>query len=209
MADQTQTAKLWTPRSVAGTQKICADWADTYEDDVTAMAYATPEQITAALRGLNVDPTQPVLDFGCGTGLSGAALARGGFTAIHGTDISPQMLGHASEKNHNKAPLYRHLWLSDPHHFNVETAAYGIIVATGVISLGAAGPDMLDVLLGALGPKGLLALSFNDPTLQDARYTDTLDAILTRGDATLMLREHGPHLNAQVTGSDVIVLRRA
>lgn len=208
MADQTKSDTLWTPRNVEDTKAIYADWADTYEDDVLAMAYATPDRIAKALVDMDVDLTRPVLDFGCGTGLSGQALQRHGFTTIDGTDISPEMIAHARKKTANTAPLYRSLWLGDPNKFTVKTGDYSVIVATGVISLGAAGPDMLPILLSALAPNGLLAFSYNDPTLADQSYLDALDAVLSSGLATQVFRAHGPHLNAKVTGSDVIVLRR-
>ena len=84
---------------------------------------------------------------------------------------------------------------------------YAAIVATGVISLGAAPPEMLGVLLEALAPGGLLAFSFNDPTLASVDYPAALEAALAT-QAELLFREHGPHLSEKVTGSDVIVLCR-
>ena len=209
MADQTNSDKLWTPRSVDDTRKIYADWADTYEQDVTAMAYATPDRIASALVAQSPDPTAAILDFGCGTGLSGAALHRHGFTQIDGTDISPEMIAHAEAKTTPNGPLYRHLWLGDADNVGIKRSAYDVIVATGVISLGAAPPDLLGVLLSKLPAKGLLALSYNDPTLADPSYMDALNAVLANGLATQVFREHGPHLNDKVTGSDVIVLRRS
>lgn len=208
MADQTKKPKFWTPRSVEDTQKIYADWADTYEADVTAMAYATPDRIATALLAQNPDLTTPILDFGCGTGLSGAALRRHGFANVDGTDISPEMLAHAQAKTFRNAPLYRNLWLGEVGSVAVTAGDYAIIVATGVVSLGAAPPAMLDVLLGALARDGLLAFSYNDPTLADQTYIDALGTILSSGRAEQVFRAHGPHLNAQVTGSDVIILRR-
>ncbi len=208
MADPTKTPDLWTPRSVADTQKIYADWAETYEDDVTAMAYATPDRLASALAALIPDRTTPVLDFGCGTGLSGLALAKWGFTQIDGTDISPQMLAHAYEKHHAGRAVFRALWEGTPGEIKAAPGDYGAIVATGVISLGAAPPDMLSVLLDALAPGALLAFSYNDPTLADDTYMAALQSILDRGTAAQVFREHGPHLSEKVTGADVIILRR-
>lgn len=207
MADKT-TPKLWTPRSVKETQALYADWADSYDDDITAMAYATPDRIAQALVAVGADAKMPVLDFGCGTGLSGAALHRHGFSQIDGTDITPEMLSRAERKSTKTGPLYRRLWQGTPGKIAAQPGDYGTIVATGVISLGAAPPDMLAVLMGALAPSGLLAFSYNDPTLADETYLDALAALLDNGTATQVFREHGPHLNAKVTGSDVIVLRR-
>ena len=208
MADKTNSPDLWTPRSVDDTKALYADWADSYDADITAMAYATPDRIAQGLLTLNPDLSHPVLDFGCGTGLSGAALYRHGFRQIDGTDITPEMLSHAEAKTTPDGPLYRQLWQGQPEQIAVKPGDYGIIVATGVVSLGAAPPEMLCVLLTALAPGALLAFSYNDPTLADDRYMAALDNILQRGLATQEFRQHGPHLNAKVTGSDVIVLRR-
>lgn len=208
MVDDKTIAKIWAPRSVGETRKLYADWADTYENDITAMSYATPDRIAEALLTQNPDLTQPILDFGCGTGLSGIALKKKGFTTIDGTDISPEMLAHAKDKTGPDGPLYRNLWLGTVGEIGVKPGEYGIIVATGVISLGAAPAELLAVLVDALAPGSLLAFSYNDPTLLDESYMSALNGLLSDGSATQVFREHGPHLSEKVTGSDVIVLRR-
>ncbi len=208
MANQTKTSTLWTPRSVDDTKQIYTDWADTYDDDLAAMNYATPDRVAGALVAQSPDLNAAVLDFGCGTGLSGAALRRYGFTTVDGTDITPEMLAHARNKTYEGTPLYRKTWLGDVGVIAATPGDYSIIVATGVVSLGAAPPAMLRVLLNALAPDGLLALSYNDPTLADQSYLDVLDGVQTDGTAACLFREHGPHLSEKVTGSDVIVLRR-
>lgn len=195
--------KLWVPRSVEDTKRIYADWALRYDADMDRMAYATPGRVAGALRAQMADRGAAVLDFGCGTGRSGQALATEGFTVIDGTDISPEMLAVARGKS-----VYRALWEGTPGVVDVAPGTYAAIVATGVISLGAAPPDMLSVLLDALAPGGFLAFSFNDPTLQDAAYLAALDTVLADGRAEQVHRAHGPHLSEKVTGSDVIVLRR-
>ena len=177
MTDQTKKPQLWTPRSVEETQRIYADWADTYEADVTAMNYATPARIAEAIRP-HVSPQDPILDFGCGTGLSGLALAQQGYEVIDGCDISEPMLQFAYDKQNAGRDVYRNVWLGAVGLLEAAPGDYACIVATGVISLGAAPPEMLEVLLDALGPEGILALSYNDPTLADASYTDALQAVI-------------------------------
>ncbi len=203
MADQTRKPDLWTPRTVADTRKIYADWADTYEADLIAKEYATPARIADALTAVNARKDSKILDFGCGTGMSGAALAKAGFSHIDGTDISPEMLSHAQGKQ-----AYRKLTLGTAGQLDFGSGDYDVIVACGVVSLGAAPPEMLGALLDMLETGGLLAFSYNDPTLADPSYVVALDSIIAGGKADQIYREHGPHLNEVVTGSDVIVLRR-
>lgn len=203
MTDSPLNQKLWTPRSIEDTKAIYKDWAAGYDADMARLSYATPSRVADALLSVGANTAVPVLDFGCGTGLSGAALRAAGFASVDGTDISPEMLNGAREKG-----IYRDLWLGTPGQVTGgKPGDYATIVATGVISLGAAPPDMLDVLLDALSPGGLLAFSFNDPTLATEEYPAAL-AAATKTKAEQLYREHGPHLAEKVTGSDVIVLRR-
>lgn len=204
MADQTNTSNLWKPKTAEETKKIYADWADSYESDVTRMAYATPGRVAKALADVGANLQGLTLDFGCGTGLSGEALASAGFNTLHGTDISEAMLEHAEVKK-----IYEKLWVGIPGDVGVAAASYSTVAAIGAISLGAAPPEMVAALLEVVEPGGHFGFSYNDPTLNDETYIRALDNILESGAATVVFREHGPHLSEKVTGADVIVLRKA
>ena len=193
---------LWTARPVAETVALYTDWAATYDAEVSARGYRTPDRIAAALQDL-VAPETPMLDYGCGTGLSGLALRRAGFIAVDGTDITAAMLEKAQARG-----IYRRTWLSTAEDPGFERGAYPVIVAAGVISLGAAPPDTLATLLDRLQAGGLLAFSYNDPTRADKNYEDALTRACDSGAAALLLREHGPHLDDVGMNSDVILLRR-
>jgi len=193
---------LWAPRPVAQTLAIYADWAATYDDDVVGAGYATPGRITDALLDY-VAPDARVLDFGCGTGLSGLALTTNGFGAVDGTDISPQMLDIASARG-----VYSALWQSQPGALDITPGDYAAIVATGVISLGAAPPETLDLVLSKLARGGILALSFNDPTVADGSYDAALSRAVDAGTCDVAFRQNGPHLPGKDMGSDVLILRR-
>ena len=74
---------LWTPRPVNETIAVYADWADNYDAEITSRGYRTPDRLAAALSKF-VTAETPILDFGCGTGIGGAALIRAGFRTIDG-----------------------------------------------------------------------------------------------------------------------------
>ena len=193
---------LWTPRPVNETIAVYADWADNYDAEITSRGYRTPDRLAAALSKFVAAET-PILDFGCGTGIGGAALIRSGFRTIDGTDITKEMLDKALARG-----IYRKAWHSTPSDMGFAVGAYAVIVAVGVISLGAAPAEALQPLVDKLLPGGHLALSFNDPTRADQSYTDALNAICDAGHAELVFRESGPHLEDVGMGSDIIVLRR-
>ncbi|MGI9389248.1 MAG: class I SAM-dependent DNA methyltransferase [Boseongicola sp.] len=205
MSDDDNTPSgLWTPRTVEETQKLYAEWADRYDTDVAEWGYATPARIALALRRCGANVSKPVLDFGCGTGLSGMALKTVGFDMIDGTDISPEMLEQAEARG-----VYRQVWKGEPATLgHIKRGDYSIISATGVVSLGAAPPETLDMLVDAIGPGGLLAFSYNEATLADRAYTDQLDIAVLAPDVELVFEEDGPHLPAKNMSSTVYVLRK-
>ena len=203
MSDKTpMKPKLWTPRSVDETIDVYRDWAASYDADLSAGGYHTPARIAAALHD-HLAPDALILDFGCGTGIAGAALRAQGFDRLHGTDITPQMIDRARPKQ-----IYEKLWVGQPGVAPASPGTYAAIVAAGVVSLGAAPPETLDLLIDALAPGGLIALSFNDPTLADGRYEQHLQTHLNAGTIAALFRAHGPHLDEMSMGSDVLVLKR-
>lgn len=195
---------LWTPHTVEETQDIYRRWANEYDRDVLEWGYATPTRVARALRAAGADVNQPILDFGCGTGLSGQALAAEGYTLIDGTDISPEMLAKAEKRD-----LYRSTWLGHPGKCDeVRPGAYAGIVATGVVSMGAAPPETLALLVSLLAPGNLLAFSFNDATLGDRGYMGALDSACKIDNVVLVFEQHGPHLPEKKIESTVYVLKR-
>ncbi|WP_412504587.1 class I SAM-dependent DNA methyltransferase [Roseovarius sp. SYSU LYC5161] len=201
MTDDTSTpANLWTPRPVEETIDVYRDWAGAYDTDLESFDYRTPDRLTAAL-ARHVAPETTVLDFGCGTGISGAALQRAGFAHLHGTDVVAEMVEIARDKG-----IYEKLWVGAPDA--ALPRHYDAMVAVGVVSLGAAPPETLSLLIGHLTSGGILAMSFNDPTIENGSYDAVLQGHVDAGEVTVVSREHGPHLEAKQMGSDVIVLRR-
>lgn len=194
--------QLWTPRPVEETVQVYRDWAETYDDDVGGRGYETPGRLASLLQA-SLAPAAPILDFGCGTGVSGAALKAAGFATIDGTDITDAMVEKARAKD-----IYRRLWVGEPGAVPARPGDYDAIVAAGVISLGAAPPETLDQLIEATAPGAFIALSFNDPTLADGSYDAHLEGCIAAGRVATVARAHGPHLRDMKMGSDVILLRR-
>lgn len=196
--------QLWTRHTVEETRKIYADWADSYDKDVADWGYATPGRIALALRQCGANVNKAVLDYGCGTGLCGLALKSVGFDVIDGTDISAEMLEKAQAR-----AVYRALWKGEPGTLgHISAGDYSAIAACGVVSLGAAPPETLDLLVNALAPGNLLAFSYNEATMSDRSYTDKLDIITLAPDIDVVFEEEGPHLPGKNMTSTVYVLQR-
>lgn len=197
--------KAYNLETAEDTQKLYNDWAASYDAEVSENGYATPGRTAKALRKVLSETDMPILDFGCGTGLSGLALKLEGFSVIDGIDPNPEMLELARGKD-----VYRSMTLMDlEDETPVALGSYGVIAAIGVIGTGAAPPSTLDLLMNALDTGGKLAFSYNDHALADRQYTGRLNQWLDCGAARLLHQDHGPHLPKQNLNSTVYVLEKA
>ena len=76
--------KAYQARDAASTRTLYDDWSASYDAEVSENGYATPKRCAEALASFTQDMSAPILDFGCGTGLSGLALKLAGFEVIDG-----------------------------------------------------------------------------------------------------------------------------
>lgn len=186
------------------TQELYDAWAASYDAEVGENGYATPERTAKLLAKHISDDNAPILDFGCGTGLSGLALKLAGFRAIDGMDPSSEMLDGARKKG-----VYRTLKEIDVNDSApIPQDTYRAIAAIGVIGTGAAPVETFDVLMKALPASGLLAFSYNDHALSDPIYEGKLNEWLDCGAARLLAREYGPHLPGRGIKSNVYIVEK-
>ena len=195
--------KVYTVKGADATRALYDEWSQSYEAEVGDNGYATPGRCADALARAMPDLTQPILDFGCGTGLSGLALKLKGFERIDGVDLSSEMLRQAETKR-----IYRSLSQIGADDPLPKTHDYAAITAIGVIGAGAAPLIVLDTLFDALSSGDFLCFSFNDHTLEDAAYDDRAQALVTSGVATLISKEYGDHLPGLNMNSMVYVLQK-
>lgn len=195
---------LYDPENPVDKTEIYDAWAATYERELTEQGYAAPDRVSAALGRHVTDRAQPLLDFGCGTGLSGRALASAGFTILDGIDPSEPMLEIARAKK-----IYRSLHrmeAGDPAPISPGT--YTTIAAIGVIGIGAAPPETFDILMRALPKGGLLGLSLNDHSLAAKVYEGAFCRWLDPGAARLLAKENGPHLPGKHINSNIYIIEK-
>jgi predicted TPR repeat methyltransferase len=133
-------------------------YAPVFDQHLTQeLGYRTPEAIAAALAeaGLARDRRAEILDLGCGTGLSGVALAPFA-AAITGVDLSPKMLERAAATGAYARLIEAELpaCLAD-----FGSGAFDVAAAADVlIYLGEPAP-VLAAVARVLRPGGLFALS--------------------------------------------------
>jgi predicted TPR repeat methyltransferase len=193
---------VYFDRDPCATRGLYDDWSGSYDVEMTGNGYVTPARCAQALASFAADTSLPLLDFGCGTGLAGLAFRDSGFSVLDGVDLSGEMIAQADAKG-----IYRNL---TPVEADTPIpGGYPFIAAVGVIGAGAAPLSVLDMLLHALPPGGLLVFSFNDLTLADPASMGRLNEWLDCGAARLLFAEHGAHLPEKNIQSTVYVVEKA
>jgi len=179
-------------------------WAEGYEDDVAQNGYVTPGRCAAALAAHASAPWAPIMDLGCGTGVSGLALRAAGFACIDGYDFSPAMLERAVEKG-----VYRKTGFADlSKPLEIEEGVYRNAAAIGCITPEYMPPTVLDEILKKLPKGGCLAFSVNDHSASDGTILDRVNALVDAGAAELAFKEHGEHMPGIGLKATVYVLRK-
>lgn len=197
--------KAYAARDAASTRNLYDDWAASYEAEVAENGYATPGRCADALKSVTDDMAAPILDFGCGTGLSGLALKLAGFGAIDGLDLSAEMLEGAAAKG-----VYRTLGqIEADADLPFAKGTYCAMAAIGVIGAGAAPISVLHTLMRKLDRGGKLVFSFNDHALENPENEGGVSEWTDCGAARLLFKKHGDHLPGIGLKSTVYVLEKA
>ncbi|MEL6234585.1 MAG: methyltransferase domain-containing protein [Pseudomonadota bacterium] len=220
MADRKFLDSVYALDGVDATRALYSNWAASYDAEVGENGYVTPRRCAEALaaavsgtdsraqRGAQEDADgglgAPLLDIGCGTGLSGLAFAAAGFSTMDGSDLTEEMLGKARARG-----VYRRVWLADMNDdAPFEAGQYTHAAAVGLISPGHAPAGLIDAVMGALPSGGCFVFSLNDHALADPSFEGRVREQADTGAAQVMFREHGDHLPGIGLASTVYVLRK-
>ena len=191
-------------RTTAESRDFYADWAETYDSDLTVENdYVQPWRCAEMLARFLPDRGAEILDIGCGTGLAGAALAEAGYGTIDGCDLTPGMLAQARERG-----IYRRLFEADLNRplRDVPDGAYGAAVAVGVFSFSLIHPDAMDEILRLLAPGAPLVIGVNATFYSEGTLAQKLTALDDAGLIERLSEEHGEHIgSAGMTGWTVAV----
>ena len=137
---------------------IYDDWSDSYDDHLLDdFGYISP-QIAVREMSAGTDARDlELVDYGCGTGLVGAALHAAGFTTVDGLDISQGMLDQAALKQ-----VYRNLWRADlTQPLELDSARYDAGCCIGSMGAGHVGAQHVAELLRPLKSGGLFVIIMN------------------------------------------------
>lgn len=160
--------RVYAARTPEELNAAYAAWAADYDRETIALGYCLPFVVAAWVARHVPTDAGPLLDAGCGTGLSGPCLAALGYRDLAGLDMSEEMLRFASARG-----SYRDLRLgqlgstlpwADDH--------FAGFFSTGVFTAGHAPASGLEELARITRPGGFAIFTVRDTLLDSAGFRD-------------------------------------
>lgn len=152
-----------TPEELAEAYR---QWAATYDAETLTIGYYLPFQITAWVARYVPIGEGPLLDAGCGTGLSGPALKALGYRDLAGLDLSSEMLTLAGSRGVyselKQAELGRTLPWADRH--------FRAFFSTGVFTIAHAPASSLHELVRITCQGGHAIFTVRDIVLEEGGF---------------------------------------
>ncbi|MES1930786.1 type 11 methyltransferase [Salinisphaera dokdonensis CL-ES53] len=162
-------------------------WAAGYDTDLAAFGYQAPQWVARHIAEAGVTLNAPILDAGCGTGLTGQALHALGYDKISGADISEESLAIARTK-----ACYGTLQRQDlDQPLAFEDNAFAAIACVGTLTY-VKNPRDLMASFCRVGQPGALVVFTQRDDCYDAAFAAALDSQVQAG--RWRCRAHtGPH----------------
>ncbi len=155
------------PKTVA---KRYDDWANQYDEELREWDYRSPDEASRLLAAHAPDAAK-VLDAGCGTGLSGLALAAAGFGDLVGIDISEESLAIAARRK-----VYSELHRANLHERPLDFPAnsFDALICVGVLTYVPDTADAMREFCRIVRPGGCVVFTCRDDIYQERDYASVI-----------------------------------
>jgi len=196
----------YASRTGEETQAFYDRWASVYDEELGENEYRQPLRCAQALAAHLPDRKARVLDAGCGTGLSGMALAAAGYGLVDGCDFSGGMLEKAFSRG-----VYSKVFRADLNQppLDARDGEYAGLTAVGVFSFGHVMPEAVDEFLRVTEPGAPIVIGLNDHYFREGALTRRLDQLASEGRIERISEEHGEHIPGIGLTGWVIVVRNS
>ena len=159
-----------SPQAVA---KAYADWAASYDSETASLGYLLPFLITAWVARHVPAGEGPLLDAGCGTGLTGPQMTALGYNDLAGLDLSSEMLtiaaGRGSYNDLKQAALGERLPWPDDY--------FRAFFSTGVFTMGHAPASGLRDLVRITRRGGHAVFTVRDQVFEKGGFQAVFDEL--------------------------------
>ncbi|QDL92616.1 methyltransferase domain-containing protein [Paroceanicella profunda] len=203
MSEQTFWQLARETEGPGATEALWTRWAEVYDAEMLSFGYCGPERCAAALARFAGDRTAPLIDIGCGTGLSAAALQAEGFTTIDGIDISQAMLDRAAAGGRYRALMRGDIGEPLPW----EPGTYANAAAVGTFFPGHMPATAIDAIMAGLPSGGCFVFTLSDYAIAQGGFEGRLREQVDTGHAEFLFKEQGDQLPGIGMTSTVYVLR--
>jgi SAM-dependent methyltransferase len=178
-----------------------ADWSNHYDKETMALGYCLPFVITSWLARYVPKGDGPLLDAGCGTGLSGPIVKALGYDRLEGLDLSDEMLRLAAGRDSyavlKQAELGKALPWADGH--------FRAIFSTGVFTEGHAPASGFDELVRITRKGGHAIVTIRDILMEKMGYGAKFEEL--EGAGRWRLVEESTTFRAFVVGEPETLLK--
>jgi len=168
---------VYTAEDPEALKAAYAEWAATYDSETASLGYLLPFLIPAWVARYVPVGGGPLLDAGCGTGLSGPQLKALGYIDIAGLDLSDEMLkiasGRQSYTDLRKAMLGGPLPWADGH--------FRAVFSTGVFTMGHAPASGLFELARITRKGGHAIFTVRDKVFEGGGFQEVFDGLERQG----------------------------
>lgn len=139
-------------------QVIYKEWAPAYDHDNDNLLGTVSQPLSVQIFQEYIkDKSLRIIDVGCGTGLVGVELEKGGFSNFDGTDISQEMIDIAKQRGYSKLFIGS---LNDS--LPCENNEYDAALCVGVFTHGHVSSERLDELVRLVKSGGIICFTVNE-----------------------------------------------
>ena len=139
-------------------QVVYKEWAPAYDHDNDNLLGTVSQPLSVQIFQEYIkDKSLRIIDVGCGTGLVGVELEKGGFSNFDGIDISQEMIDIAKQRD------YAQLFIGSLNvSLPCENNEYDAALCVGVFTHGHVGSNRLDELVRIVKPGGIICFTVNE-----------------------------------------------
>ncbi len=169
--------QVYEAGSAAELAAAYARWSSEYDRETIALGYCLPFVVAGWVARYVPMRNGPLLDAGCGTGLSGPYLRALGYEAIDGLDFSEEMLGLARQRNAYR--VLKRVTLGEALPW--PDGYFAAFLSTGVFTEGHAPASSLEELVRVTRPGGHAIFTVRDSVLEEDGFRDVFERLETAG----------------------------